>query len=206
MIRVFKTLTVLGCAALLASCGPLISFGDNEPDIVYSLTYNGDTKGTPTGPKIFVSEPSFADGLGGRGVRVRLTDYELTTVNNLRWSTDISSLLRDYLVLALRDKGNAQMLGEDTLDVAARCRLNSYVWEMSFVPGALPDDDRVTMRIEYSLVDIISGSLIGRKIAFFDRSVDGSSKGIIRGFNEGMDEMVDDIGKNWLISVSDRCV
>lgn len=198
MIRLLKTALVLGSVALIASCGPLISFGDTEPDVVYSLRYSDTGSKDPTGPRIFVSEPSFADGLGGRGVRVRLDDYELTSVSNVRWSTDVSGLLRDYTVLALRDQAGAQMLGEDTLDVSTKCRLNLYVWDMAFVPGSTSADDAVTMRLEFSLVNIESGSLISRHIASFDHPVTGTAKGITTGFNDGLKGLMEKVGSLWL--------
>jgi len=181
-----KTTLLAGVAALslLAGCGPLISFGDGEPETVYTLRTEDLSLDDGTGPFLFVASPSFSEGLGGRKVAVMLGEYERSTLKDVRWATDAGDLIRDYLVASLRQDTNSRTLGEDGLDVKSRCRLNNYVWSMDFVPGE--GGDQVHLRMETSLLDLFTGAMISRKT--FDERVDvsGGKMSIMVGFNTAM--------------------
>ncbi len=192
-----KCLAVGATTLALASCGPLISFGDTEPETVYTLTYPASDKDAPDGPVLFISEPGFSQGLGGRNVSVKLADNERTTVKNLRWSTSVSSLIRDFMVAGLRDRSNARAIGEDGLDVKTRCRLNSYIWAMDFLPGEARSQDAIDIRIELSLIDLDEGTLIASEEFAGSTGVDGTPAGITTGFTNSMIDMMPNLGR-WL--------
>lgn len=202
-----KPLTCLILAAGiigLTGCGPLISFGDNEPETVYTLTYPTKSAKSGDGPLLLISEPGFSQGLGGRGISVRLDDNERTSIKNLRWSTGVSSLLRDYMVAGFRDLTNARAIGEDGLDVKTKCRLNSYVWEMDYLPGETRAEDQVELSIELSLINLVDGALISSELFSDMEDVDDTADGITTGFNKSLAGMMPSMG-SWLNANLSAC-
>lgn len=186
----------------LSGCGPIITFGDGEPETVYTLHYKGAGNAQKNGPVVFVSEPAFSQGLGGQTFIVKLSEYERTAIKNVRWSAGTDTLLRDYLVASLRDSTPAITLGEDGLDITATCRLNSFVWDMDFIPGSKPQQDRVELRIEFSLINLVTGILVDSQTYHSVQSVTGNGAGIAAGFNQA----TADISKNaglWLTGNKD---
>ncbi len=190
--------------AALAACGPLISFGDGEPETVYTLHYEPKRTDEPTGPLVFVAEPSMVEGLGGRVIAVRLSDFERTLLKNVRWTTASSDLIREYLILSLRDHANLRTLGETGLDVSAKCRLNTTVQAMEFVPGATPEADAITFRAEMTLVSQVTGTQAAHMVFDKGRRVEGNARGIVAGFNAAMSELAAETGR-WMTANIGAC-
>jgi len=202
--RMAGSAVVLGSALALAACGPLISFGDGEPETVYTLNYEPQRLDEPSGPLLFISEPTVIGGLGGRSITVRLGDFERTTLKNVRWTTASTDLIREYLILSLRDSASLRTLGETGLDVSARCRLNTTIQAMEFVPGADPSADAVAFRTELTLVNQVSGQQVAHQVFDAGRRVEGSTKGIIDGFNAAMADIAAQSSR-WLGTAMTSC-
>lgn len=178
--------TLLLAAALLVGCGPIINFGDGVPETVYTLHYDRFVTDDPDGALLLVTEPSFAEGLGGRLVTVRLSDFERTSLKNFRWTAPAGDLMRDYMIAALRDKAGARTVGEGGLDLNAACRLDMFVQSMAFVPGPTASQDRIEFQVELLLVSQVTGELVDRAGYDVGRDTNGTSQAIVAAFNKGL--------------------
>ena len=185
-----KALGVAGLIGLMG-CGPIVNFGDGTPETVYTLRTDDIPLQDPSGPYLFISLPSFAEGLGGRTVAVMIGDYERSALKNVRWATGAGDLIRDYLVASLRASTGARTLGEDGLDVKTSCRLNTYVWSMDYIPAE--DGDSVHIRVETSLIDVVDGQMIARKTFNTTDSVKGRALDIMAGFNRSMEKVATEL-------------
>lgn len=196
---------VLAVPLLLAACGPLISFGSDNAQTVYSLQYDGLGVAPPGAPVVYVDDPLTADGLGGREVAVRLGTYERTTLDGVLWSSSATDLVRDYLVQSLADDAQVQTLGQGGLDVAAGCRLGLKIWQMHFVPGETADADEVVMSIDAILVNITTSELAGRRMFNVESPVpDGSGERVMIAFNVSMSLIAKQMSR-WLAERRDIC-
>lgn len=179
---------LVAASVALASCGPLISIGDEGPaDEVYTLRYEGGYPMSGAGPVVFVDEPTVVDGLNSDKVAVALADNRRATIDGVRWSAPPSDLVRDYLVRALADGSDARMVGQGGLDIKATCRLGVKLWEMDFVPGSRASDDRVSVAFELTLVRLKDNQLIGHPTIVKSPGVGGSgSVAVMAAFNDAM--------------------
>ncbi len=185
-----NALGLVAASVALASCGPLVSFGDEGPaDEVFTLRYEGGYPASGTGPVVFMDEPTVADGLNSDKVAVALDGNRRSTIDGVRWSAPPSDLVRDYLVRALADGSDARMVGQGGLDIQATCRLGVKLWEMEFVPGARASDDRVSVALELTLVRLKDNQLIGHPTIVKSPGVGGSgTNAVMAAFSDAMAE------------------
>jgi len=188
--QLFKrnALGLVAASVVLASCGPLISIGDDGPaDQVYTLRYEGGYPVAGTGPVVFMDEPTVADGLNSDKVAVALAGNRRSTIDGVRWSAPPSDLVRDYLVRALADGSEARMVGQGGLDIKASCRLGVKLWELDFVPGTRASDDKVSVALELTLVRLKDNQLIGHPTIVQSPGVGGSgSDAVMAAFRDAM--------------------
>lgn len=199
---------VVGLSSLmLASCGPLISFGDDGPaGDVFTLRYEGAAaKANPTGPVVYVDGPKMAGALDGRNVAVRLDGNRHTALAGAAWSDHLSDMLRDYITLSLAAQSNANMVSEGELDIKAGCRLGTKVWSMEFVPGLTPADDVVEIALQFSLVRLADSHLISHPTFKQTMAVKSSGgRGVVEAFGETMKAVARDYGR-WFKEQSPAC-
>ena len=206
-MRKLKATGAFLAALLVASCGPLISFGDDGPaDNIYTLRYAGTVKvGSPAGPIIYVDSPQMAEGLDGHSVSVRLDGNRRTTLAGSSWSAHLSDLVRDYVTLALSVSSDANLVGGGALDIKAGCRLGIKVWAMEYVPGATKSDDKVELSLQFSLVRLADSKLLSHPT--FSKTVAVSTpdgNGIIAAFETAMAAAARDYGR-WFGAESKAC-
>ena len=198
---------VLAGSFLLASCGPLISFGDDGPaDDVYTLHYEGPLKSeSPTGPIIYVDSPQMVEGLDGQSITVRIDQNRRTTLAGSSWSAHLSDLVRDYVTLALGATSGANLVGGGGLDIKAGCRLGTKVWAMDYVPGATPGEDRVELAIQFSLVRFSDSKLLSHPT--FSETVHvqaANGHSIVAAFETAMGSAAQKYGR-WFNAESNAC-
>jgi len=187
-------------ATLVASCGPLISFGDDGPgDKVYSLKYAGDYENSPAdAPVIYIDEPHMADALAGQKITVALPGEKRSTLSGARWAAPLSALVRDYVARALSHKAGAHMIGEGGLDIQVSCRLGTKVWSFEFVPTENASGDHVQIALEMTLVRLADGKLLSHPTFTKTMPVRGSTgDAVASAFSEAMAGVGDDMGR-WL--------
>ena len=202
-----KLPSALAGALLLASCGPLISFGDDGPaDDVYTLHYQGPLKSeSPTGPIIYVDSPQMVEGLDGQGITVRIEQNRRTTLAGSIWSAHLSDLVRDYVTLALGAVSDANLVGGGGLDIKAGCRLGTKVWAMDYVPGTTAGEDRVELAIQFSLVRLSDSKLLSHPT--FSETVrveTANGRGIVAAFEAAMGSAAEKYGR-WFNAESGAC-
>lgn len=163
-----------GLVGLLAACQQLLPIG-SAPERTFTLEYAAPLS-TPAAeaPVVFLSDPLMAEGLGGLTVTVSLDSGERTSLKNARWATDLGSLIRDYLDRALTEETDAQFVGEGSLDLKTRCRMQAKVWSFDFVPGDTPSKDRARVMIDFRIIDNLTGTQIERASGRAERSVTGN--------------------------------
>ncbi len=197
-----------GAAALmLASCGPLISFGDDGPaDDVFSLEYDGANVNTSDmATIIYVEEPLMSDGLGGVDVAVALENRKRTSLQGVRWSSNSTDLIRDYFIRAIGSVSGTRLLGQGAIDVQAGCRLGVKVWAFEFVPGVSAGDDRVDIEVEFILIRYNDNRLIGQPTFSASPQVSAANgEDIIDAFHDGMTNISREAGK-WLAPLAGEC-
>jgi len=202
-----KMAGVAASAFLVASCGPLISFGDDGPaDSIYTLHYGGIVGAdSPVGPVVYVDSPQMAEGLDGQGVSVRLDGNQRTTLTGAGWAAHLSDLVRDYVTLALGATSNANMIGVGGLDIKAGCRLGIKVWAMEFVPGLISSEDTVDVAMQFSLVRLSDSKLLSHPT--FSQTVNVQSsggRGIVAAFDAAMAAAARDYSR-WFKVESKAC-
>ena len=198
---------VLAGALLLASCGPLISFGDDGPaDDVYTLRYQGPLKNeSPEGPIIYVDSPQMVEGLDGQGITVRIDKNRRTTLAGASWSAHLSDLVRDYVTLALGATSDANFVGGGGLDIRAGCRLGTKVWTMDYVPGDNAADDKVELAIQFSLVRLSDSKLLSHPTFSETVQVEASNgRSIVAAFETAMALAAKEYG-SWFNAESAAC-
>jgi ABC-type uncharacterized transport system auxiliary subunit len=203
----FKRVLGLVSALLLASCGPLISFGDDDPaGDIYTLRYEGaHSDQSPSGPIIYVDSPQMVDGLDGRSVSVRLGGNRRSTLAGASWSAHLSELVRDYVVQALEGATDANMISQGGLDIKAGCRLGIKVWAMEFVPGLTSDQDQVDVRLQFSLVRLSDSKLLSHPTFAQTVGVTTSNGGgVVAAFAVAMERASEAYG-GWFSEASDAC-
>ncbi|TNE61728.1 MAG: hypothetical protein EP335_15005 [Alphaproteobacteria bacterium] len=208
-IRRGTTISMLAAALLLPGCGPLVSFGNDGPaDAVYSLRYAGDyaSEAKRAGPLLYFDEPMMAEGLAGQKVAVRLGTYRRSTLAEARWSTGLSTLVRDYLMRALSAETDAQTVGEGGLDIKVDCRLGIKIWSFDYVPDTSPGVDVVDVAIELSMVRLRDGRLLGQHTFVQTPEVTGQGEDTVpSAFNKAMQAASVDMAK-WLDDTKNDCV
>jgi len=190
-----------------ASCGPLISFGDDGPaDDVFTLRYEGGLKKeSPSGPIVYVDSPQMVDGLDGINVAVRLDGNRRTVLAGSSWSAHLSDLVRDYVTLSLSYQSDANMIAEGGLDIKAGCRLGIKVWAMDFVPGRVSSEDQVELVMQFSLVRLSDSKLVSHPTFSNSVGVDMSDgRGVVAAFNKAMNVMANDYGR-WFADEHRAC-
>jgi len=202
-----KLSCVLAGSFLLASCGPLISFGNDGPaDDVYTLHYPGALKNeSPMGPIVYVDSPQMVEGLDGQDITVRIEENRRTTLAGSSWSAHLSDLVRDYVTLALGATSDANLVGGGGLDIKAGCRLGTKVWAMDYVPGASAGEDKVELAIQFSLVRLSDSKLLSHPS--FTETVEVSAsggRGIVAAFETAMENAARDYGR-WFSAESKAC-
>jgi len=202
-----KAMTLAIGLFVVAACGPLISLGNDGPaDEIYSLRYPGKLE-TPTAaaPIIYVDSPRLVEGLGGRGVAVRLTGNKRTTLEGAIWATHLSDLVRDYVTHALSNQTKANMVSEGGLDIKAGCRLGTKVWAMEFVPGSSETEDQVEVTLQFSLVRLADSKLLGHPVFSKKSSVRVSDgNGVVTAFNAAMENASHEYSR-WLNTQINEC-
>lgn len=192
MRQVFKssTLGLLAASFALASCGPIVSFGDEGPaDTIYTLRYQGGYA-DGNGPVVYVDEPTVADGLKGEAVAVALPDNQRSTIGGVRWSAPVSDLTRDYFTRSFGSETDALLVGDGGLDIRAACRLGLKVWELEYVPGERAGNDRVSIAIEMSLVRLKDNHLISKTTFSQTPTVAGEgTDAVMAAFNDAMADL-----------------
>ncbi len=147
-------LLLVGCQSLLPS---------NDPERTFALRYDGVVPVEKVNvPVVFLDDPLMAEGLGGQTLTVVLDGGERTALNDLRWATDLQTLIRDYLDRRLMAGTDADYVGDGGLDIQASCRLQTKFWAFELRPGASATDDRVAVSLEASLVSLTTGELLAR--------------------------------------------
>ncbi|NVJ97734.1 MAG: membrane integrity-associated transporter subunit PqiC [Alphaproteobacteria bacterium] len=180
---------LLTATLLLSACGPLISFGDDGPsDTVYTLRYEGAYAADSTqGTVVFVDEPTLAEGLNSDKVAVTLESGQRMTLEGVRWSAQLSDLVRDYVTRSLGDGSGAQMVSAGGLDIRTSCRLGVKVWALEYRPGSRAGDDIVDVAMEVSLVRLSDSQLLSKPT--FTQSVTVNGQGdaaVMAAFNQAM--------------------
>lgn len=193
--------------AVLAGCGPLISFGDDGPaDDVYNLSYEGGYSANVDSDNIiYLEEPLMNQGLSGVDIAVALPDDQRSILKGVRWAGNSADLVRDYLVRALSEKAGVKLLGDGGLDVRAGCRMTVKVWSFEFAPSERSRDDKVDVAIEFSLVRYRDGHLVGQRAFNVSTSIDtDQGNSVIAGFRDGMNVLSGDAA-NWLAPLGSNC-
>ncbi len=194
-------------AGMVASCGPLISFGgDSEPNETYGLRYQAQGAAEyPVGPIVYVDSPQMAEGLDGHNVTVVMQSGRRTVLERAAWSTHLSDLIRDYVAQSIGAQSGANMIGEGGLDISAGCRLGLKVWSFEFVPGETVAEDGVSVVLQFSLVRISDNQLLSHPT--FAASVEVDSKsvgGVMGGFSKAMDRAASEYG-GWFRERMGQC-
>ncbi|MFC4348861.1 ABC-type transport auxiliary lipoprotein family protein [Kordiimonas lipolytica] len=201
-----NALGLVAASALLASCGPLISFGDEGPaDEIYTLRYQGSYPASGSGPVVFIDEPAVADSLKGDKVAVALPGNRRSTIDGVRWSAPLADLIRDYVLRSLAASSEARMVGDGGLDIQSSCRLGLKVWEMDFVPGARAADDKVSVVLEFTLVRLKDNQLLGMPTIAKQVSTRGSgTDAVMAAFHEAMGDAAGDAA-SWFGKAHEAC-
>ncbi|GHF11824.1 hypothetical protein GCM10017044_02090 [Kordiimonas sediminis] len=198
------------CSALsllaLSACGPIVSFGSDEPASIYSLDYRGPARNDAAGPVLYVSEPVMTQDLGTRRVAVQLGGFERTFLKEARWATALGDMVRGYMVEAITGATSAQALGEGALDVASNCRVGLTVRAFDYVPRSdASSDDTVLVRIEMSFVRLTDSKLLGRRDFSASQTVAGTDRhDIVASFNAAMAAAGSDM-TDWLAPQLGNC-
>lgn len=201
-----NALSLVAASALLASCGPLISFGDEGPaDEIYTLRYQGGYPVNATGPVVFIDEPTVADSLKGDKVAVALPGNRRSIIDGVRWSAPLADLLRDYMLRALGASSEVRVVGDGGLDIQSSCRLGMKVWEMDYIPGARAGDDKVSVVLEFTLVRLKDNQLLGMPTIAKEVGTRGSgTNAVMAAFNEAMGDAAGDAA-SWFGKAHEAC-
>jgi ABC-type uncharacterized transport system auxiliary subunit len=202
-----KAAATIGGALLVASCGPLISFGDTGPaDETYSLKYPASLSETASsGPAIYLDSPRMVNDLDQKSIAVRLDGNQRTVLEGAAWSQHLSDIVRDYVAHAAAAKADVNIVSEGGLDIAVGCRLGVKVWAMEFVPGNTRRDDNVEVALQFSLVKLSTSELLGHPT--FTESVPvatASGRAVVDAFSSAMENAAGKYGA-WLQEASTAC-
>ena len=184
-----RRLAGLALCALVAGCGPLISFGESGPaPVLYSLEYGGVPKDQSIGgPIVAVSTPDLLPRLEGQNIAVVLPGNEHTTLGGAEWSGHIGDMVQDYVMRALSSETSGTFVGRASLDVSVECRLGIKLWAMDYVPGDRARDDKVVVSLQMILVRMADSSLLGQQVFTHEATPSTNSpRAIAAAFNEAM--------------------
>lgn len=185
----FVAVSLLTVPLLTSACGPLISFGDDGPsDTVYTLRYEGGyASDSAGGTVVFVDEPALAEGLNSDKVAVTLEGGQRMTLDGVRWSAQLSDLVRDYVTRSLGNGTGAQVVSAGGLDIRTACRLGVKVWALEYRPGARTGDDQVDVAMEVSLVRLQDSRLLSKPTFTQSVRVNGGGDAVVMAaFNQAM--------------------
>lgn len=201
MTPVTKSFAVFCMAALLSGCQQLLPIG-SEPERTFSLEYAAPLSvPAPNAPLVFLTDPLMAEGLGGISITVSLDSGERTALKGARWSTDLGSLVRDYLDRSLTATTGAQFVGEGSLDLRTRCRLQTKVWVFDLAPGADAAQDRARVSIEMRIIDNLTGTQIARDQARSEKRIAGNDPADVV---EGLTAALSDVSQSAAALVNDQ--
>ncbi|MBV1900405.1 MAG: PqiC family protein [Kordiimonadaceae bacterium] len=206
-LRVCVRISAVFLALAVAGCGPIISFGGDDPaGEVYALRYSSDYASYDVNaPIIYLSNPQMLDGLDGTSIAVMLPDGQRTLLAGASWSAHISDLIREYVSHSLGAQTGANIISEGGLDIKAGCRLGLKVWSFELATGETAATDAVNIALQFSLVRMKDSVLLSHPT--FSQSVGVSGAGIgavVDGFKAAMAGAAGDYGP-WLRDHMAQC-
>lgn len=156
--------SLMAAGAVLSACTQLLPFG-SEAERNFVLSYPVSEEAyRAQGTVVFLEDPIMAEGLGGRGITVRLAGGERTIVKGMRWGVVLSEMVRNYFEQSLSRETDATVISEGGLGIRSACRLGLKVWRFELEPGASESDDAVRVSLEAVLVNVGTGDLVGRDL------------------------------------------
>jgi len=191
----------------LSSCGPLISFGDDGPaPNSYTLRYPASyTDVQSEGPAIYLDSPRMINALDSDAIAVRLPGNERTVIEGAGWSQHLSDILRDYIEHSVASLADVQVVSEGGLDIKVSCRIGVKVWAMELVPADSRAGDEVEVALQFSMVRLADGELLGQPVFAETEPVRSTSSGaVVEAFSTAMNRAANRYGA-WVKETSGAC-
>jgi cholesterol transport system auxiliary component len=130
-----NSLILVASVALLAACGPIVSFGgDGPPPRQFNLAYSAapnDAKALPG--VLLVDELGATAELRGQRMAMRVSAQEVQYLNGAQWSDRPARLLRGLIEDAARQAPGAAVLGPSNIDLRIAFRLTGTVQRFDVV-------------------------------------------------------------------------
>ncbi|WND03046.1 ABC-type transport auxiliary lipoprotein family protein [Temperatibacter marinus] len=151
-------------ALAMAGCGPIIDLGNKSSDRIYSVQYPDEISELPSETStVFVDEFTFSAGLDGESIVVRMPSGEQLEMSGVAWAGHPADMIRDYMVSAVRARGNMRAYGEGSLDIQVGCRLGVRLVDYQLrSPDVQTETDfgQVQIKMEMVLIQLKTGMII----------------------------------------------